>query len=324
MRILYLTDGRPDYLADDLLYGLRRLLDADLVDYPRKDVLYANSPLHPVRERLYGRGFHCFGLNDLAVDRDDIPAKVSSGYFDAIINSSAWRIACPLHPQLVVFDGEDHLKLTPRYFRRVPLYFKRELPNPDPNLQPILFALPDFLYDPEPLPRTQRVHASFLPTSDVRRELANCFAVRTAFETWRDYQADVKCSWFALSPRGAGYDCQRHYEILGQTVLCLFVDNAAPYLLRQSFIDGDNCLTFSSVAELSSKIDACRDPEALIERGAAAMRSEHLASRRAAQVLGRIARAALPRRRLRLLEQVSWAAWLRWNRERHRSFTLAG
>src|SRR5262249_3229769 len=45
MKVLYLTERTPDYLSDDLLYGLRRLLGADVVDYPRKDVLYRSSPL---------------------------------------------------------------------------------------------------------------------------------------------------------------------------------------------------------------------------------------------------------------------------------------
>jgi len=70
LRILYLTDGLPDYLADDLLYGLRSLLGAEVVDYPRKDVLYRNSRLRAETDRLYGRGFHCFGLEDRTIDRD--------------------------------------------------------------------------------------------------------------------------------------------------------------------------------------------------------------------------------------------------------------
>ena len=103
MKILYLTDAQPDYLSDDLLYGLRSLLGSDVVDYPRKDVLYRTSSLKPAAAQLYGRGFHCFG--------------------DFIINSSAWRIRCPFHPRLVVLDGEDHGRLMPRYAGKPALYF---------------------------------------------------------------------------------------------------------------------------------------------------------------------------------------------------------
>src|SRR4029453_1940676 len=79
VRILYLTHAVPDYLSDDLLYGLRALLGSDLVDYPRKDVLYRTSPLRPMAHTLYGGGFHCFGLDDAAVDRSDLAAKVAGG-----------------------------------------------------------------------------------------------------------------------------------------------------------------------------------------------------------------------------------------------------
>jgi hypothetical protein len=320
VRILYLTDGRPDYMADDLLYGLRAILGADVVDYPRKDVLYASSRLRDAAADLYGRGFHCFGLEDLEVDRSDLGAKVRNGYFDAIINSSAWRIACPLHPQLVVIDGEDHQDLTAHYLGRVPLYFKRELRAPRSDLEPILFALPDFLYDAEPLPRTQQVHAAFRLTSDVRRELAASFAPRDDFQTWREYQADIRRSWFAISPRGAGYDCQRHYEILGQAVLCVFLDAQAPYRLRQSFVDNDNCLSFSSAAQLRDKIERCRQPQRLVERGRESLLSQHLASKRAAQVLTTVASAPLAARHLRLVEAARWETWLRWQARRHAAY----
>ena len=104
MKILYLTDAEPDYMSDDLLYGLRKVLANNVIDYPRKDVLYRTSTMKGMAHRLYGRGFHCFGLDDLSIDRSDISAKVRKGHFDLIINSSGWRISCPLHPRLVVVD----------------------------------------------------------------------------------------------------------------------------------------------------------------------------------------------------------------------------
>ena len=102
-------------------------------------------------------------------------------------------------------------------------------------------ALPDFV-----LPRTKRYHASFGPTSTVRQQLAATYPPQYSFLTWQDYVGDIKQSWFAISPKGAGYDCQRHYEILGQAVLCIFMDEGAPPLLRKCFRDGHNCLTFSN------------------------------------------------------------------------------
>src|SRR5438132_1637275 len=233
MKILYLTDAEPDYMSDDLLYGLRKVLANNVIDYPRKDVLYRTSTMKGMAHRLYGRGFHCFGLDDLSIDRSDISAKVRKGHFDLIINSSGWRIACPLHPRLVVVDGEDHDRFVPRYVGKVALYFKRELFAPRSGVQPIAFALPDFLYDGSVVPRTKRYHASFLPTSEIRERLANTFVPQYTFQSWNEYLTDIKQSWFAISPKGAGYDCQRHYEILGNSVLCVFLDANAAALLRE-------------------------------------------------------------------------------------------
>jgi glycosyl transferase family 1 len=310
VKILYLTEALPDYLSDDLLYGLRGVLGADLVDVPRKDVLYRDSPLSATPEKVYGRGFHCFGLDDLPVDRSDIAAKIRTGYFDLIVNSSAWRIRSPLHPRLVVVDGEDHARLAPRYAGRVAAYFKRELAAAAPGILPIQFALPDFLRDDASPPRVRRYHASFRPTSDIRRRLAEVLTPRYSFATWREYVTDIKESWFAVSPRGAGYDCQRHYEILGNAVLCIFLDGGAPAALRESFVDGENCLAFTGVDDLVRKVEACSDPGRLIERGRRDLVDRHLATRRAEQVLAAASRYADTGRRPGRIDGLAWRLWL--------------
>jgi hypothetical protein len=317
VKILYLTDAQPDYLSDDLLYGLRTLLGREVVDYPRKDVLYRMSSVKSMANRLYGRGFHCFGLDDLPIDRTDILAKVSTGYFDLIVNSSGWRIRCPLHPQLIVIDGEDHGKLMPRYAGKVPLYFKRELFAPRPGVEPILFALPDFLYDNSVLSRTKRYHASFLPTSEIRERLAATFPPQYSFETWGEYLADIKQSWFAISPKGAGYDCQRHYEILGHAVLCIFMDERTPRLLRECFVDNHNCLTFTTPEELVTKMDHCAEPQRLIEQARADLVARHLASKRAEEVLATIARRGVPRRKMSWVSRLEWRYWIHRKVSRH-------
>jgi hypothetical protein len=191
-------------------------------------------------------------------------------------------------------------------------------------VEPILFALPDFLDDATPLPRRKQHHASFRMTSDIRRQLGVPFPPQYSFSSWRDYQRDIKQSWFAVSPRGGGYDCQRHYEILGQAVLCLYLDAGAPWLLRESFRDGDNCLTFASVAELEAKIAACADPQRLIDRGRRDLEQHHLASRRARDVLDAITRRALRPRRLSLGERLTWRLWLRTSHRRLGHFAPGG
>jgi hypothetical protein len=105
------------------------------------------------------------------------------------------------------------------------------------------------------------------------------------FSNWQEYRNNIKRSWFGISPKGAGYDCQRHYEILGLSVLCVYLDNNAPIILRKSFIDGENCITFNNIGELNEKIDKCKDPSSLIENGKEALLKYHLSSCRAKKIL---------------------------------------
>lgn len=305
MRLLYLCSPGPDYLSDDLLYGLRSLLGENVVDFPKKEFLYRANSLSADRSRMWGRGFHGFGLPDIEVDRTDIPGKLAAGYFDAVVNSSVWRIRSPLHPCLVGVDGEDHSRLNSRYAGRVPVYFKRELPSPALGVHPILFALPDFLFDETPVPKRKTWHASFRCHDPLRKRIASRFPPEF-FSTWEEYLSDIKSSWFGISPKGEGYDCQRHYEILGHAVLCIYMDRFAPLAIKRAFVDGVNCLHFSSPDELAGKIATCDKKEELIQAGISDLKAKHTASRRAAEFLSTLQGSNLRSRKLRLSELLAW------------------
>jgi hypothetical protein len=63
MRVLFLHDNQPDYLAESLFHGLRSLLGSDCVDAPRYDSMYA--PLtSKLKSKLRGHGFTLYGLLD--------------------------------------------------------------------------------------------------------------------------------------------------------------------------------------------------------------------------------------------------------------------
>ena len=148
-RVLFLTAAHEDYLADGLLHGLRTLLGAEVVDYPRQDFMYASFP-EERRGELYGRGFSLYGLlADIAVDRHRVLERARNGEFDLIVFADIWgsfgRFA-ELAPQIAgtrmaVLDGADRQEpypyaglwwrkrawwMLPRAHTRA-LYFKREL-----------------------------------------------------------------------------------------------------------------------------------------------------------------------------------------------------
>src|ERR1700678_602301 len=89
-RILFLTAPHEDYLADSLLHGLRTLLGADVVDFPKADYLYDSYPPER-RSELYGHGFSLYGLlPDMPVDRHRPLDRARAGGFDLIVYADIW------------------------------------------------------------------------------------------------------------------------------------------------------------------------------------------------------------------------------------------
>lgn len=128
MRILYLTDPYPDYLADLLYVGLCRTLGSEqVVDYPYKAVYH--DPLQRVHyvPQILGRSYR----------EEEVAALLRDKQFDLAILSSprrgtitAWEslARCGAMPPLVLIDGEDDATLRREVFHRYKcaLYFKRE------------------------------------------------------------------------------------------------------------------------------------------------------------------------------------------------------
>lgn len=128
MRILYLTDPSPDYLADLLYVGLCRTLGPEqVVAYPYKAVYH--DPLRRVHyiPQVFAHQHY----------EEEVTALLKDHQFDLAILSSprpgtitAWEslARCGAMPPLVLIDGEDDATLRREMFRRYQcvLYFKRE------------------------------------------------------------------------------------------------------------------------------------------------------------------------------------------------------
>ena len=150
-RVLYLTGGSDDYVADSLLHGLRLILGERVVDVPRVDQLYRDQTPDQVARR-YGRAFTLYGglLDDIEVDRTWIRERVADGEFDLVVIGDLWRRAgalvellgwIPSSTRLAVVDGADTPQMYPygpSFWRRAGgltlpraqrrgLYFKREI-----------------------------------------------------------------------------------------------------------------------------------------------------------------------------------------------------
>jgi len=298
LRILFLTDDREDYLADGLLHGLRQLPGVELVDYPRKECMYEGgrhcrvAPEFGVR----GGGFSLYGLlheQEGAIDRSQIYRRLEAGWFDAVVLSNLWRQWGLLmqwrellaRQPLLLLDGDDDERLYPRSGTRFRQFgfanglnallqtadthiYKRELTNRSKpwglclQVHPLGFSIPAaVIFDSVPA-KTQ-----MFQTHIVDRELLELTAGSKEhfFVDESAYRSDLGAARFGITTRRAGWDCLRHYEIAASGTIPCFRDlnNKPPKCAPHGLVDGFNCLSYSSAADLHSRIKHLTDNDEL-------------------------------------------------------------
>jgi hypothetical protein len=214
--------SQQDYLPDCIFHGLRTLIGADIVDAPRLWYMYKDSfgPGKQDLTSLYGRGFTSFGmLDDIEVDRDDIENKIINQYFDVIMVGSMddgtpyFDLIFKHYPanKIIILDGNDSFRILHDYLNKG-VYFKRELLDPTLPTIPISFAIPKEKLQP-PLLKTK-----LLAHVDPRDR--NTYIHYSE----KSYYEDYGTAMFGITMKKGGWDCMRHYEILGCRTLPLFLD----------------------------------------------------------------------------------------------------
>lgn len=251
-KILFLSTGHEDYLADSLLHGLKSLFGAAVVDYPKVEFLYDTFPAER-RDALYGHGFGLYTLlPDVPVDRHRPLQRALAGEFDLIVfadisnNFGRFVELAPIvrDTPMAVLDGADTPEpypYAPRWWRhpswwtlprahRRAEYFKREL-TPRTGWFRSFLLLPPRLAARLPSVASMRETAFSYPAEKVLAdppaakerllashvvdpEVAARLGVGTAY-AFRDeaaYHADLRSSRFGITVKRAGWDCLRHYE----------------------------------------------------------------------------------------------------------------
>lgn len=292
MRVLAVTNPGPDYLADAFLIGARRRCGGGLVEYPRKDILYAGADLSGVR----GAGFTLYGVLPKAGQHavtallpEDLPA------YDLVVFTSIYRqyeVFLRLLPGLspartVVLDGEDKENIfgyagkfwrdpgfwrKPRPHARFP-YYKREwtpktmqslvyklvpkrwaagLPAP-PKLRRIGFAIPE-----EKIATMLHAKAKDFPLHVVDPEVAaRVSGARTSygFDDEAAYYADLRASRFGVTTKRGGWDCLRHYEIAANAAVPCFrdLDRKPATCAPHDLVIGRNCLSYRDYDDLRAQ-----------------------------------------------------------------------
>ena len=284
-RVLFLTESREDYLADSLLHGLVSL-GLEVVDYPRKQVMYAGHEMCSVAPQLgvRGHGFTLYGLlPDRSVDRSFVIQRLEAGWFDLVVIGQIWRQwgqlldLAPLLQQVpvVLLDGDDDKRLFHRSGTRVRrygwqpfpirsgrcLYFKREWQGEAGLVRrcrvlPVSFSIPAEKLRPIDLACKRQRLASHC----VDPEVAQACGLHTsyAFASEQAYYQDLTESRFAVTTKRGGWDCLRHYEIAAAgAVPCVrqLEDKpsaCAPHGLQA----GVNCVSYQSWFDLRQQMEA--------------------------------------------------------------------
>jgi hypothetical protein len=246
MKILYITKNTRneqfpwliDYQDDSLLVGLKEHFGNDVVDVNRKHNIYTDYSDSDVKTE-YGRGFtYTRLLEDGNVDRDDIHKKIRNHYFDLVVYGNVWRslehhdlvLQNYEHAEIAYIDGEDNTKMHP-VIKEKGMYFKRELIFENNQefqehlwkVCPISFAFPTMkiMHD---TPKEQKL--AFI---DPRNKSTYVYDSETPY--YQDYQR----SRYAWTLAKAGWDCARHYEIMGNGCVPLFLDvqNCPRYVMHR-------------------------------------------------------------------------------------------
>jgi|TARA_R100000081_G_C4802877_1_gene165390 hypothetical protein len=229
MKILYVTDHRQiaiasggfisDYLNDLTFFGLKELFGDDVVDSTPIISLYKEykEQIHPMY--LWGGMTSFWLLEKNTADRSNIKEKIQDKYYDLIIYGAIKRcrdyydLVSKVYPdnKVILLDGNDDSEVDQLYQKH--LYFKRELRQDHKNLLPITFSYPTH-YLAKPNKNKTQQYGTVIPG---RKETY-------VFNNEKDYFEDYQKSYYGVTSKKAGWDCMRHYEIMGNYCLPYFPD----------------------------------------------------------------------------------------------------
>ena len=241
MKILFITQKEDpanplnDYMSDLLLHGLRELYGNDVVDYPGSWYLYEDESKKRNLDinDLWGKGITISNIlnNYNSIDRSEILNKIKKRFFDIIIYGAIRRNdifledAVNYNNKIIFVDGEDDVFLKKEIINKG-LYFKRELENFHSGVFPISFAVPK---------NKIKKDISFKPKFLLSPLIPG--RVKTyIYDNETSYYDMYQKSVFSLTYKKGGWDCLRHYEILMNGSIPIFLNlKKCPPLTLKNF-----------------------------------------------------------------------------------------
>jgi len=218
-------DSRPNnYMHDIVLHGLREIYGNSVIDYPGVWYMYRDE----VKKRnydisnLWGKGFTLYNLlsNYQQIDRTDVENKIKTNYFDFIIFGSIDKAqlffdkAINSKSKIIFVDGNDSPFINEQVTGKG-VYFKRELTSDKiKNVYPINFAIP----------KEKIIHTINQKPLNILAPLIPGKYSTYIYENEKEYYQSYQNSIFALTYKKMGWDSLRHYEILMNGCIPLFLN----------------------------------------------------------------------------------------------------
>jgi hypothetical protein len=210
-------------MSDSILHGLRNLLGENVIDAVKIHHMYDDYSAET--RNMHGRGFTLAKtLRDENIDRSDIVNKIKSKYFNYVIYGASYRHdslqyineVVEHYPsnRIVFINGNDSWQgnVQPTLLNVSGVHFLRERFVNDNSL-PIAFSIPKNVIV-EKLSKKEYYLMPLVPGVE------NTYI----YSDQNDYYSMYQKSLFGLTWKKAGWDCLRHYEILSQGCMPLFLD----------------------------------------------------------------------------------------------------
>lgn len=282
MKILYITTETEDYLSDGILYGLRQRFGTDVVDFPKKEVMYEGQ-----KDMVdYGGGFTLWGmLPDLDIDRENMQDKLADGYFDLIIFSDIYRLqeafthwnvyllfeTIKKQGKKVIFlDGTDDGKPTVYDATHWGTYFKRENPFKYKGVKIVGLSIPSRKILTE-RPTKTKEFARYCQVEEAYElpEVSLC-CNHERFTKEEDYYQDLQRSKYGFTMKKSGWDTPRTIEYAANwCVPCIYTkgwdwDEKSWYDKPKEthplgLVDMKNCVLWDDTKMLKSKLKEIAD-----------------------------------------------------------------
>ena len=144
MKILYITTQNPraqgDFQENIVLYGLRSVLGSNVIDVPRKKVMYGDFS-ETSRDELHGRGFTLY--THPIEDVSDVDRSLNDKNIDVVLYGVTNAYGITDFPEINrltnhvwYIDGHDNPDILKRPC------FKREMFKNEPGVYPTGFGIP--------------------------------------------------------------------------------------------------------------------------------------------------------------------------------------